>query len=94
MKKFSGFPIPATAAFKVTVWFSQIESLDNSEELVDQISDEYTNDNIFYQVPTPNELFAVLKSAEVTYNKECLNDVANSEKYITKSSKDSSFLIR
>ena len=69
----------------------QIESLDNSEELVDQSSDGYTNDNIFYQVPTPNELFAVLKSAEVTYNKECLNDVANSEKYITKSSKALNF---
>jgi hypothetical protein len=32
------------------------------------------NDNVFYQVPTPNELFAVLKNSNVPFNEEILND--------------------
>ena len=32
-------------------------------------------DDIFYQVPSPNDLFNVLKDADITYNKEILNDL-------------------
>jgi hypothetical protein len=69
----------------------QKELVNDTDQLVEQVSNESSDDNIFYQVPTPNELFAVLKNANVTYNKECLNDVANSEKYITKASKALNF---
>ena len=46
---------------------------------------------MFYQVPTPNELFAVLKNAEVAYNRENLNDISNVNKYETKASKALNF---
>ena len=46
---------------------------------------------MFYQVPTPNELFAVLKNAEVSYNRENLNDISNVNKYETKASKALNF---
>ena len=68
---------------------------DISQETVDIVNDELvedsTNDNIFYQVPTPNELFAVLKNSDATYNKEILNDVSNLENYLTKYSKALNF---
>jgi hypothetical protein len=53
--------------------------------------EEPTNDNVFYQVPTPNELFAVLKNSNVPFNKEILNDPSNSENYFTKFSKSLNF---
>jgi hypothetical protein len=46
---------------------------------------------MFYQVPTPNELFAVLKNADVAYNRENLNDISNVNKYETKASKALNF---
>ena len=52
---------------------------------------ESAADNLFYQVPTPNELFAVLKNANVAYNRENLSDVANSSNYLTKASKALNF---
>lgn len=68
---------------------------DISQETVDIVNDELvedsTNDNIFYQVPTPNELFAVLKNTDATYNKEILNDVSNLGNYLTKYSKALNF---
>ena len=68
---------------------------DISQETVDIVNDELVedsiNDNIFYQVPTPNELFAVLKNSDATYNKEVLNDVSNLENYLTKYSKALNF---
>ena len=36
--------------------------------------EETAADNLFYQVPTPNELFAVLKNSNVEYNRENLSD--------------------
>ena len=40
----------------------------NSKETVEVVDEklveESTNDNMFYQVPTPNELFAVLKNSD------------------------------
>jgi hypothetical protein len=52
---------------------------------------EIATNNIFYQVPTPNELFAVLKNSNVAYNRENLSDVANASNYLTKGSKALNF---
>ena len=68
---------------------------DNSQEAVGVVSEELveetSNDNVFYQVPTPNELFAVLKNSDAPFNKEILNDVSNSGNYLTKYSKALNF---
>ena len=61
------------------------------QELTEELVEEKLNDNIFYQVPTPNELFAVLKNSNAPFNKEILNDVSNSGKYLTKYSKALNF---
>ena len=61
------------------------------QELTEELVEEKPNDNIFYQVPTPNELFAVLKNSNAPFNKEILNDVSNSGKYLTKYSKALNF---
>ena len=67
----------------------------NSKETVEVVDEklveESTNDNMFYQVPTPNELFAVLKNSDAPFNKEILNDVSNSGNYLTKYSKALNF---
>ena len=42
-------------------------------------------------MPTPNELFAVLKNSDAPFNKEILNDVSNSGNYLTKFSKALNF---
>ena len=67
----------------------------NSKETVEVVDEklveESTNDNMFYQVPTPNELFAVLKNSDAPFNKEILNDVSNSVNYLTKYSKALNF---
>ena len=66
-----------------------------SDEVVTQAVEDSTTDDVdnhmFYQVPTPNELFAVLKNAEVSYNRENLNDISNVNKYETKASKALNF---
>jgi len=67
----------------------------NSKETVEVVDEklveESANDNMFYQVPTPNELFAVLKNSDAPFNKEILNDVSNSGNYLTKYSKALNF---
>ena len=89
--------------FLITIFAFSITSCSNSneaevpasEEVVEQIEEESTSelveDHMFYQVPTPNELFAVLKNAEVAYNRENLNDISNVNKYETKASKALNF---
>ena len=90
--------------FLITIFAFSITSCSNSnesevsaasEEVVGQIEEEPTpevvEDHMFYQVPTPNELFAVLKNAEVAYNRENLNDISNVNKYETKASKALNF---
>jgi hypothetical protein len=90
--------------FLITIFAFSITSCSNSneaevpaasEEVVGQIQEEPTSevveDHMFYQVPTPNELFAVLKNAEVAYNRENLNDISNVNKYETKASKALNF---
>ena len=54
---------------------------DQTEAVVNEMSDDVS---AFYQVPTPNELFAVLKNSNTNYNKEILNDISNLENYNTK----------
>ncbi len=81
-------------AFGVTSCSSNSDE-NNSQEAVDVVAEELveetTIDNVFYQMPTPNELFAVLKNNDAPFNKEILNDVSNTEKYLTKFSKALNF---
>lgn len=67
------------------------EDTNSSEETVSPEVSSTPDDNMFYQVPTPNELFAVLKNSKVSYNRENLNDVSNASKYETKASKALNF---
>ena len=74
---------------------SNESEVSDSDEVVTQAVEDSTTDDVdnhmFYQVPTPNELFAVLKNAEVSYNRENLNDISNVNKYETKASKALNF---
>ena len=62
-----------------------------SEPTQEESNNETASDNLFYQVPTPNELFAVLKNSNVAYNRENLSDVSNASNYLTKASKALNF---
>jgi hypothetical protein len=55
------------------------------------VSEPILDDGISYQVPTPNELFAVLKYADIKYDNTVVNDVANVNTYSTKSAKALNF---
>ena len=66
-------------------------SQESVQVVIEESQKEPTNDNVFYQVPTPNELFAVLKNSNAPFNKEILNDASNSGNYFTKFSKALNF---
>ena len=53
------------------------------EEVVNEVSEDPI-DEIFYQVPSPNDLFNVLKDADISYNKDILNDLSLVETFNTK----------
>ena len=55
------------------------------------VAEPVVDDGISYQVPTPNELFAVLKYANIKYDNSVVNDVANLNSYSTKSAKALNF---
>ena len=69
----------------------EVNSQEAVEVVTEELAKEATNDNVFYQMPTPNELFAVLKNSDAPFNKEILNDVSNSGNYLTKFSKALNF---
>ncbi|CAI8156619.1 hypothetical protein N9L60_00810 [Flavobacteriales bacterium] len=69
----------------------EVNSQEAVEVVTEELAEEATNDNVFYQMPTPNELFAVLKNSDAPFNKEILNDVSNSGNYLTKFSKALNF---
>ena len=48
---------------------------------VDTAVVEVANHNMYYSVPTPNELFNVLKSLNMPFNASLMNDPANLENY-------------
>ena len=60
------------------------------EEVVNEVSEDPI-DEIFYQVPSPNDLFNVLKDADISYNKDILNDLSLVESFNTKKSKALNF---
>ena len=61
-----------------------------AEEVVNEVSEDPI-DEIFYQVPSPNDLFNVLKDADISYNKDILNDLSLVETFNTKKSKALNF---
>ena len=60
------------------------------EEVVNEVSEDPI-DEIFFQVPSPNDLFNVLKDADISYNKDILNDLSLVETFNTKKSKALNF---
>lgn len=60
------------------------------EEVINEVSEDPIDD-IFYQVPSPNDLFNVLKDADISYNKDILNDLSLVETFNTKKSKALNF---
>ena len=85
-------------SFLVVTFFSCESS--NSESVTDEVaveveenivSEPVVDDGISYQVPTPNELFAVLKYADIKYDNTVVNDIANVNSYSTKSAKALNF---
>ncbi len=85
-------------SFLVGTFFSCESS--NSESSTDEVvveieenivSETIVDDGISYQVPTPNELFAVLKYADIKYDNTVVNDIANVNSYSTKSAKALNF---
>ena len=60
------------------------------EEVINEVSEDPIDD-IFYQVPSPNDLFNVLKDADISYNKDILNDLSLVETLNTKKSKALNF---
>lgn len=84
--------------FLVGTFFSCENS--NSEVVTDEAvveieeniaTETIVDDGISYQVPTPNELFAVLKYADIKYDNTVVNDIANVNSYSTKSAKALNF---
>ena len=96
MKTLYNYLLITFFAFNIASCSNSNESeVSDSDEVVTQAVEDSTTDDVdnhmFYQVPTPNELFAVLKNAEVSYNRENLNDISNVNKYETKASKALNF---
>jgi glutathionyl-hydroquinone reductase len=49
------------------------------------------NNQVYYQVPTPNELFMVIQSLNLSYNASLLNSPDNADKYTSKASQALNF---
>jgi len=58
------------------------DDTDNPNTDIENLEDELVYDpNVYYQVPTPNELFMVLKDVEMSFDDISMNPVENKEKY-------------
>ena len=77
--KFNFFNLLSITLFSFIVSCVGSESTDvQVEESVPEVEVEVSEDpidDIFYQVPSPNDLFNVLKDADISYNKDILNDL-------------------
>tara|TARA_B100001287_G_scaffold150032_1_gene126316 strand:+ start:26649 stop:27560 length:912 start_codon:yes stop_codon:yes gene_type:complete len=69
----------------------KVDEKSQTDELVAVQDSSSQVDDIFYQVPTPNELFAVLKNSNTPYNKDILNDISNLKNYTSKGVKGLNF---
>ena len=77
--KFNFFNLLSITLFSFLVSCAGSDSTDVlAEESVPEVEVEVSEDpidDIFYQVPSPNDLFNVLKDADISYNKDILNDL-------------------
>ena len=86
-------------AFVFTLFACSSNADGSNEEIVPEetVSEEAesmkseTDDVLHYSVPTPNELFAVVKNANSEYNKDVLNSVENTSNYNSKSAQALNF---
>ena len=67
-----------------------VQEEDSVPEVEVEVSEDPI-DEVFYQVPSPNDLFNVLKDFDITYNKNILNDLNNVETLNTKKAKALNF---
>lgn len=54
---------------------------ENKKQDNQEVAKPEVNHNVYYAVPTPNELFNVLKTLKMPFNASLMNDPANVEKY-------------
>ena len=86
--------IAAISFLAVTCANADSDQATVEEEVVEEVINEVSEDpidDIFYQVPSPNDLFNVLKDADISYNKDILNDLSLVETLNTKKSKALNF---
>ena len=86
--------IAAISFFAVSCANADSDQAIVEEEVVEEVINEVSEDpidEIFYQVPSPNDLFNVLKDADISYNKDILNDLSLVETFNTKKSKALNF---
>ena len=86
--------IAAISFFAVSCANADSDSAIVEEEVVEEVINEVSDDpidEIFYQVPSPNDLFNVLKDADISYNMDILNDLSLVETFNTKKSKALNF---
>ena len=73
----------------------QTENKSDSDPVIEEpsavIEEPAADNGVFYQVPTPNELFAVLKNSNTAYNKDILNSIDNIGNYTSKGMKALNF---
>ena len=70
---------------------SKVVEEEDSDPVLEVEVSEDSIDDVFYQVPSPNDLFNVLKDVDITYNKEILNDLNKIETLNSKKSKSLNF---
>ena len=86
-------------AFVFTLFACSTNEGESTEETVAEVSEaevaesvkSEVDDVLHYSVPTPNELFAVVKNANAEYNKDILNNVENTANYNSKSAQALNF---
>ena len=70
---------------------SKVVEEEDSDPVLEVEVSEDSIDDVFYQVPSPNDLFNVLKDVDITYNKEILNDLNKIETLNSKKAKSLNF---
>ena len=70
---------------------SKVVEEEDSDPVLEVEVSEDSMDDVFYQVPSPNDLFNVLKDVDITYNKEILNDLNKIETLNSKKAKSLNF---
>lgn len=84
MKKNLKYAIAIVAAFPMLMYTSCTEDKPIEEEVeVEIITDEKPQNEKFYQIPAPDEMFGFIKKSGLTYNKALINSPQKQSGYTT-----------